>query len=55
MLELSWNGAHPVMLDNGEKRAFIEDGDTITMRGWAEKDGMRVGFGSLSNEVLAAS
>lgn len=55
MLELSWNGANPVMLDNGEKRAFIEDGDTIRMRGWAEKDGMRVGFGLLSNEVIAAS
>ena len=55
MLELSWNGANPVMLDNGEKRTFIEDGDIITMRGWAEKDGIRVGFGSLSNEVLPAS
>ncbi len=54
MLELSWNGANPVMLTDGLRRTFIEDGDTVTMRGWAEKNGLRVGFGSLHNKVLPA-
>jgi fumarylacetoacetase len=54
MLELSWNGANPVLLSDGLKRSFIEDGDTVTLRGWAEKDGLRVGFGALSNTILPA-
>jgi fumarylacetoacetase len=54
MLELSWNGTNPVFLDDGLRRTFIEDGDTVTFRGWAEKDDLRVGFGSLSNKVLPA-
>ena len=55
MLELSWNGAHPVLLADGLNRTFIEDGDTVTLRGWAEKEGLRVGFGILSNTILPAS
>jgi fumarylacetoacetase len=54
MLELSWNGANPVLLDDGLKRTFIEDGDTVTLRGWAEREGLRIGFGSLTNQVLPA-
>jgi len=54
MLELSWNGANPVMMADGLKRTFIEDGDTVTMKGWSEKDGLRVGFGPLNNKVLPA-
>ena len=54
MLELSWNGTNPVFLDNGLKRTFIEDGDTVTFRGWAEEKGLRVGFGPLTNQVLPA-
>jgi fumarylacetoacetase len=38
----------------GEERNFIEDGDTVTMRGFGEKDGVRVGFGELSAKVLPA-
>lgn len=45
MLELSWAGKNPIPLDNGETRTFLLDGDTITLRGHAEKDGIRVGFG----------
>jgi fumarylacetoacetase len=54
MLELSWGGKNPVMLEDGLKRTFIEDGDTVTMRGWAEKHGHRVGFGHIANTVLPA-
>ncbi len=55
MLELSWGGKNPVMLVDGQKRSFIEDGDTVTFRGWGEKNGCRVGFGEVRNTVLPAS
>ena len=45
LLELSWGGKEPLTLDSGETRSFIEDGDTLTLRGHAEGDGYRVGFG----------
>lgn len=54
MLELSWNGTRPVVLEEGEKRSFIEDGDTVVLKGYAEKDGIRVGFGEVSGQVLPA-
>ncbi len=54
MLELSWKGTKPVLLESGEERRFIEDGDTVIMRGFAEKDGIRVGFGEVGSQVLPA-
>ncbi|WP_460189887.1 fumarylacetoacetase [Urechidicola sp. KH5] len=54
MLELSWGGKHPIALKNGETRSFIEDYDTVIMRGYAEKDGIRVGFGEASSQILPA-
>lgn len=54
MLELSWNGTKSVKLDSGEERTFIEDRDTVIMKGFAEKDGIRVGFGELKSTVLPA-
>ncbi len=54
MLELSWNGSQPLQLDGDGKRAFIEDGDTVIMRGFAEKDGVRVGFGEVKGQILPA-
>ncbi|MDP6922949.1 MAG: fumarylacetoacetase, partial [Lutibacter sp.] len=48
MLELSWAGKKPVKLKNGEERAFIEDFDTVVMRGYCEKGPIRVGFGEVS-------
>jgi fumarylacetoacetase len=42
------------MLSNGETRSFIEDGDTITLRGHAQGDGYRIGFGECSGKVVAA-
>lgn len=54
MLEISLGGKNPVTLPGGETRAFIEDGDTVTLRGWGEKDGVRVGFGAVSNRIERA-
>lgn len=54
MLELTWNGKTPLTLINGEQRTFIEDGDTVTMTGWCQGDGYRVGFGSVIGTVLPA-
>ena len=54
MLELAWNATKPLTLSNGETRSFIQDGDTIIMKGYCEKDGIRVGFGEVSGKVLPA-
>lgn len=55
MLELSWGGKNPITLVNGEKRSFIEDGDKVTFRGWAEKNNHRVGFGDVYNRIVNES
>ena len=52
MLELSWGGKKPITLKDGSERMFIEDYDTVIMRGFAEKDSIRVGFGEVSGQVL---
>lgn len=54
MLELTWRGQNPITLDNGTERKFIEDHDIIIMRGYAEKDGIRVGFGEVCGKILPA-
>ncbi len=53
-LELTWRGANPITLPDGEKRRQIEDGDTVRITGWAQGDGYRVGFGEVSGRVLPA-
>lgn len=55
MLELTWRGQNPISLDNGTERKFIEDHDTIIMRGYAQKDGIRVGFGEVCGKILPAN
>lgn len=52
MLELSWKGTQPLKLNDGSERKFIQDGDTVIMRGFSEKNGIRVGFGEVSSKVL---
>jgi fumarylacetoacetase len=52
MLELSWNGAEPLDLGGGVTRSFLEDGDSLTMRGWCQGDGYRVGFGVVEGTIL---
>jgi fumarylacetoacetase len=54
MLELCWKGTKPLQLPDGTQRKFIEDGDTVIMKGWAEKDGVRVGFGEVRSLVQPA-
>lgn len=54
MLEIAWNATKPVELKGGETRSFIEDGDTVIMKGYSEKDGIRVGFGEVRGKVLPA-
>src|SRR5438477_8716567 len=52
MLELTWRGANPLKLPNGEARKGLEDGDTLTITGWAQGNGYRVGFGEVSGCIL---
>ena len=52
MLELSWGGAKPIILQDGSARTFLEDGDSVIMRGYARRGEVRVGFGELRSEVL---
>jgi len=54
MLELTWKGTKPIKLSNGQERKFIEDGDTIIIKGYAQKNGIRVGFGKCEATVLPA-
>lgn len=54
MLELTWRGQNPIQLSNGQERKFIDDNDTITMKAWAEKDGVRVGFGEVAGKIIPA-
>ena len=55
LLEISWNGTEPVDLPGGLKRTFLEDGDSLVMRGWCEGDGYRVGFGEVEGTILPAA
>jgi fumarylacetoacetase len=55
MLELAWKGTKPLALSDGSKRIFLEDGDTVIMRGHAKKGNLRVGFGEVSTKILPAN
>jgi fumarylacetoacetase len=55
MLELAWKGTKPIPMPDGTTRSFLQDGDTVTMRGFAEKDGIRIGFGEVKAEILPAT
>jgi len=54
MLEISKGGKQPFPMNDGSTRSFLEDGDTVTMRGWGEAGEVRVGFGEVSAEILPA-
>ncbi|MGJ5204354.1 fumarylacetoacetase [Bradyrhizobium sp. HKCCYLR20261] len=54
LLEISWNGTEPVELAGGVKRTFLEDGDSLVMRGWCQGNGYRVGFGEVEGTIVAA-
>jgi fumarylacetoacetase len=52
LLELTWRGARPIALPSGETRAFLEDGDTVILRGEARAPGRRVGFGEVRGTIV---
>ncbi len=52
MLEITWRGTKPVKMPDGTERKFINDGDTVILRGWGEKNGVRIGFGEAAGKVL---
>ncbi|WP_375157715.1 fumarylacetoacetase [Bradyrhizobium sp. RDT46] len=54
LLEISWNGTEPVELPGGARRSFLEDGDSLVMRGWCQGNGYRVGFGEVEGTILPA-
>ena len=54
MLEISWKGTKPFKMNDGTERKFINDNDTVIIRGFSSKDGVRVGFGEVSAKLLPA-
>ena len=52
LIELTWNGQRPITLPSGERRAFLEDGDEVTLRGWCQRTGARrIGFGTVRGRI----
>ena len=54
LLELAWKGTKPLTLPSGEQRSYLEDGDRVTMTGWCQGEGYRVGFGEVTGKILPA-
>ncbi len=54
MLELAWKGTKPLSMNDGSERRFIQDGDTITMRGFCQNEQIRIGFGEVKAKILPA-
>jgi len=54
MLELTWRGSNPIKLEDNSERKFINDHDTVIIRGWCQKDKLRIGFGECAATVLPA-
>jgi fumarylacetoacetase len=52
MLELTWRGERPIELPSGETRKFIQDGDRVTVTGWASNEDFTVGFGEVTGRIL---
>ena len=55
MLELSWGGKNPIELKDGSTRTFINDMDTVIMKGYCEKNNIRVGFGEVKSKILPST
>jgi len=55
LIELTWNGQEPLTLDDGSPRTFLQDGDTVTVTGWAPgKGGARIGLGEAVGTITPA-
>ncbi len=56
MLELSWKGTIPIKMNDGSERKFLQDGDTVIMKGYAQKSGhVRIGLGEVRTKILPAT
>ncbi|HQY21223.1 MAG TPA: fumarylacetoacetase [Ignavibacteria bacterium] len=55
LLEITWRGSEPVKLSNGDELKFLRDGDELIMRGYCEKDGLRIGFGEVTGKILPSN
>jgi fumarylacetoacetase len=56
LIELTWRGERPIELPDGTTRAFLLDGDTVTLRGWAGSDpATRIGLGSVTGTITRTS
>jgi len=51
MLELTWKGTKPLKMKDGTERKFLEDGDTVILRGHCKNDGVRIGFGTCVGRI----
>lgn len=54
LLELAWRGSKPIPFPGGDTRTFLQDGDRVTITGWCQGQGYRVGFGEVTGRVLPA-
>ncbi|MBS9774078.1 MAG: fumarylacetoacetase [Tenacibaculum sp.] len=54
MLELTWNGQNPIKMSDGTERKFINDNDTVIMRGYCKNGNIRIGFGECVGKILPA-
>ncbi len=54
LLELAWKGTKPLTFPNGEQRSFLQDGDCITLTGWCQGKGYRIGFGEVTGRIRPA-
>ena len=54
MLELAWRGTKPLQMNDGTERKFINDNDTVIMRGYCDNGSIRIGFGECSGKILPA-
>jgi fumarylacetoacetase len=52
MLELAWKGTKPIQMPDGSERKFINDGDSVIMKGYTQKNGVRIGFGEVRTKVV---
>jgi len=55
LLEITWRGSEPVKLSNGDELKFLRDGDELIIRGYCEKDGLRIGFGEVTGKILPSN
>ena len=54
LIEISWGGKNPIEFPNGDKRTFLEDGDSVIMSGVCKGNGYNVGFGTCEGTILPA-